>query len=328
MSADPEFVEADADGGPKKSFWEHLQDLRSALVKSAMAIVIALSVCLLFSPQIVAILKYPLRQMERFQVAQPTVTFELGKTQLGPYPVTRDDFPLLPPGKAPQAVFRFGTATIGGQQVLTLLPDPRPSGSSPLEVQLQNFSPAEAFFVAFHVALYAALAVSSPFWIYYLGGFILPAFNLKERRLVLQWVGWGFVLFLTGALSTYFLLLPVALRASIKYSNLLGFSATNWRADEYISFVSKFILGMGVGFQFPLVVLFLVKLGIVNYRQLAAWRRYVVVLSLILGAVLTTPEPITQIAMAVPLYLLYEICIWIAWYWDRKKRRRGEIAPV
>jgi sec-independent protein translocase protein TatC len=64
-----------------------------------------------------------------------------------------------------------------------------------------------------------------------------------------------------------------------------------------------------------------VKLGILDYKDLAKYRRHVCVLSFILGAVLTTPEVITQIAMAVPLYLLYEICIWVAWYWDRKKRR-------
>jgi sec-independent protein translocase protein TatC len=111
----------------------------------------------------------------------------------------------------------------------------------------------------------------------------------------------------------------------MKYSDLLGFSATDWRASEYIDFVCKFLLGMGVGFQFPLVVLILVKMGLVTHRQLAHYRRHVLVISLILGAILTTPEVFTQVAMAVPLYLLYEICILIAWYWDWKKRKAGEI---
>ncbi len=75
-------------------------------------------------------------------------------------------------------------------------------------------------------------------------------------------------------------------------------------------------------------MLLLVKIGILTHKQLAHYRRHVIVLSLILGAILTTPEPITQVAMAVPLYLLYEICIWIAWYWDRQKRRRGEIVAT
>jgi sec-independent protein translocase protein TatC len=78
---------------------------------------------------------------------------------------------------------------------------------------------------------------------------------------------------------------------------------------------------MGLGFQFPLVVLFLVKIGVLSHSDLAKYRRHVAVLSLILGAVLTTPEVVTQVAMAIPLYLLYEICIWIAWYWERKKAK-------
>jgi sec-independent protein translocase protein TatC len=75
-------------------------------------------------------------------------------------------------------------------------------------------------------------------------------------------------------------------------------------------------------------VLFLVKIGLVTHKQLTHFRRHVIVLSLILGAVLTTPEIITQVAMAVPLYLLYEICIWIAWYWERKKRRADAAAGI
>jgi len=235
--------------------------------------------------------------------------------------VTREQFPGLPPGDAPNVVFKVGVAPMGKEQVATLTMDPAAAPADPVEVTLHNFSPAESFMVAFHVALYAALAVSSPFWIYFMGAFILPALNLKERSVIFQWLGWSAFLFLAGVLSTYFLLLPVALRASVQYSRLLGFSAQDWRAIEYINFVCKFIFGMGLGFQFPLVVLFLVKIGVLTHTHLTKYRRHVAVLALILGAVLTTPEVVTQVAMAVPLYLLYEICIWVAWYWERKKRK-------
>ena len=81
-----------------------------------------------------------------------------------------------------------------------------------------------------------------------------------------------------------------------------GFTANQWRAEDYVGFVCKFMLGMGVGFELPVVVLTLVKIGVLNYRMLASGRRYVIVISAVLGAVLTTPEVITQILMAVPLY--------------------------
>jgi sec-independent protein translocase protein TatC len=309
------------DAGPKKSFWGHLNDLRSALVRSAIAIGAALILCLFLSPWLVAVLEEPMRHMHMFEKAKPTVTLLIGDTRLGPYEVTREQFPGLPPGDAPNVVFRVGSAAMGKEQVATLTLLPQEGGSKPLDITLHNFSPAEGFMVAFHVALFAALAIASPFWIFFMGGFILPALNLKERSVIFSWLGWSTFLFLTGVLSTYFFLLPVALRAAVQYSRVLGFSAQDWRAEEYINFVCKFIFGMGLGFQFPLVVLFLVKIGVLTHAQLTKFRRHVAVLSLILGAVLTTPEVVTQVAMAIPLYLLYEVCIWIAWYWERKKRK-------
>jgi len=309
------------DVGPKKSFWGHLADLRTALIRSAVVIVVALVVCLLISPWIVKVLEEPMRRMHMFEKPKPTVSLLIGDTRLGPFEVTREQFPGLPPGEAPHVVFRVGAAPMGKEQVATLTLEPDPKGTDPLEVRLHNFSPAESFMVAFHVALFAALAVSSPFWIFFMGGFVLPALNLRERKVIFSWLGWSAFLFVAGVLSTYFVLLPVALRASVQYSELLGFSAQDWRAQEYINFVCKFIFGMGLGFQFPLIVLFLVKIGVLTHEHLKKYRRHVAVLSLILGAVLTTPEVVTQVAMAIPLYLLYEVCIWIAWYWERKKKK-------
>ena len=325
----PEFAPEDEtdDGGARKSFMEHLQDLRGALVRSVIAIGAALILCLFLDARLVSLLMEPLNRMHMFEKAVPTVSLQIGATTLGPFPVTREQFPALPPGDAPHVVYQLGTTRIGADQVVTLRLDPNPPPDQSRDVHLHNFSPAEAFFVAFHVAMYGALVISSPAWIYFLGGFILPAFKRRERNIVLSWVGWSVLLAVAGLLLTYFLLLPVALRASMKYSELLGFNSSEWRADEYVNFVCKFLFGMAIGFQFPLVVLFLVKIGIVTHQQLAHFRRHVIVVSLILGALLTTPEVITQVAMAVPLYLLYEICIWIAWYWDWKaksEKRKAE----
>jgi sec-independent protein translocase protein TatC len=329
MNDDEEFLPESEEPGPKKSFWAHLNDLRTALVRSAIAIGIALVACLLISPQLVRVLEYPLRKIDMFEKPKPTVSFQIGDAKLGPYVVTREQFPMLPPGDAPHAVYQVGVTQSGKEQVVTLkLLPASPENGNTVSVRLHNFAPGEAFIVAFHVALYAALIISSPFWLFFMGQFFLPALKLQERKVFFIWVGWSVLLFLTGVLTTYFAMLPLALRASVQYSDLLGFSALDWRAEEYISFVAKFIFAMGLGFQFPIVVLLLVKIGLLTHRQLAHYRRHVIVLAFILGAVMTTPDFITQIAMAVPLCLLYEACIWISWYWERKKRRAGEIVDV
>ena len=86
------------------------------------------------------------------------------------------------------------------------------------------------------------------------------------------------------------------------------------------------MLGMGLGFEMPVVILVLVKLGILNYAILSKARRYMIVINLVLGAVLTTPEVLTQVLMAIPLQILYEISVWIAWYWERQERKRAREA--
>lgn len=320
-----------SDPGPKKSFWAHFEDLRQAIIRSAIAVGATLIICLTFADKLVQVLEYPLRHIEIFEKPRPTVSFQVGSTLLGPYAVSRDLFAGLPSGDAPHAVFRVGVAKVGQEQVATLKLLPAPADSSAdssLRVRLHNFGPAEAFFIAFHVSFYAALILSAPFWMYFLGRFIMPALQPRERQAIFPWVGWSVLLFFLGVLGTYFVLLPVSLRASVAYSDLLGFDGYDWRADDYISFVTHFILGMGLGFQFPIIVLFLVKIGMLTHQQLAHYRRHVIVLSFILGAILTTPEVITQVAMAIPLYLLYEICIWIAWYWERKKRLKASVIEV
>ena len=159
------------DTGPKKSFWGHLADLRSALIRSVIAIGASLLVCLLISPWLVKVLEEPLRHMHMFEKAKPTVSLEIGSTKLGPFEVTREQFPGLPPGDAPNVVFRVGTATVGKEQVATLTMEPEQKAGQQIEIRLHNFSPAESFMVAFHVALFAAVGVSAPFWIYFMGGF-------------------------------------------------------------------------------------------------------------------------------------------------------------
>ena len=326
----PAFDDNDSDSsapGERKTFWAHLDDLRKALIRSAIAVCLALVLCLLVSDKIMLLLEYPLRRMDMFEKPKPSVTFQLGDTKLGPFTVSPELFSGMPSGPAPHALFHVGTATIEGKQVATLTLDPNTTADGEaVKVKLHNFGPAEGFFVAFHIAIYGALVISCPFWIYFMGSFIVPAFSQQEKKVLGQWLGWSIALFFAGVLLTYFLLLPVALRASVEYSHLMGFEAYDWRANEYISFVTRFILGMGLGFQFPVIVLLLVKIGIVTHHQLAKFRRHVIVLSLVLGALLTTPEVITQVAMAVPLYLLYEASIWIAWYWDWKKRKAARLA--
>jgi sec-independent protein translocase protein TatC len=134
---------------------------------------------------------------------------------------------------------------------------------------------------------------------------------------------YGIGLFLAGVSFCYFVLMKFALAASVTYTQWMGFSVQQWKAEDFISFVCKFMLGMGLGFEMPVILLVLVRIGVLNYSILSKARRYVILINFILGAMLTTPEIITQVLMAVPLQVLYEITVWIAWYWERQEKKRA-----
>lgn len=209
-----------------------------------------------------------------------------------------------------------------GPQILLFLQYPlKRSGVEEPSQFLRVFSPVEAFSISFQMALYSGIVLSAPFVIYFIGSYILPALTQKERRYVFPVFCLGSISFIAGVFFCYYLVLPPALKVSRDFTRWLHLNAEFWTVDSYVSFVTKFMLGMGVAFELPLIILTLAHFGILNYAKLARARPYVIVLNFILGAVLTTPEVFTQLIMAIPLTVMYEICIWITWFKERKKRK-------
>ncbi len=318
--------EEEEEGGPVKSFLEHLEDLRWVLIKSATALGVAILICLIAGNHVVQILKRPLAKA---RIAYPgtnqVVTFLIGTNQFGPVRLSPEDQQRFALGTNRFVALRLELATFGTNQFITWRVDSDPElaqKAQRLNVDLLNLSPASGFFVAFQVAFYGGMVLASPFIFYFVCAFVFPALKMRERFYVYRGLGFGIGLFLLGVAFCYFALMPVALVASQKYSQWLGFSATQWKADDYISFVCKFMLGMGLGFEMPVVLLTLVKIGILDYAMLSKARKYMIVINLFLGAVLTTPEVITQLIMFLPLQVLYEISVWIAWYWERQQKKR------
>jgi len=314
------------EGGPVKSFLEHLEDLRWVLIKSSVALGVAMLGCLIAGNYVVDILRYPL---SKARISVPgnsqVVTVLYGTNQLGVYHLTPEQQQSLALSSNRFVAVEIDLIKLGTNQVLSwkVNEDPELAGSpKKLHMDLINLSPASGFFVAFQVALYAGLVLASPFIFYFVAAFVFPALRMKEQYYIYRGLGYGLSLFLTGVAFCYFILMPLALSASQAYSQWLGFSASQWKADDYISFVCKFMLGMGLGFEMPVVILTLVKIGVLNYRILSMGRKYMIVINLVLGAVLTTPEVITQIIMFVPLQGLYEISIWVAYYWEKRDAKR------
>lgn len=321
--------EHEEEGGPVKSFLDHLEDLRWVLIKCVVAVAILMVVCLIAANQVLAIVTWPLKRADKHRKAPGTELLWLAGTNvLATSNPGTNFFQGLGVTNQHRVGFDLVPKLVGSNLLLTVdvvtnadrLGAIKPRGTVTI---LRNFSPVGGFWVAFQVALYGGIVFAAPYLIYVLGGFLLPALKLKEKKYALRGFAIGTALFLAGVFFCYFLLMPVALSASFKYSEWLGFSADEWRAEDYISFVCKFMLGMGLGFELPVVVLTMVKIGILNYARLKAMRRYMIVINLVLGALLTTPEVITQVLMFIPLQGLYELSIWIAGYWEQDERGKA-----
>jgi sec-independent protein translocase protein TatC len=314
------------EGGPVKSFLEHLEDLRWTLIKCAVATTVAMLLCLIAGDKLVWVLKRPL---ERAKIKYPgnnqVVTVMFATNRLGTFQLAGSQRTNFPFSTNRFITLEVAPALVGTNVFLAVRENTNAesAGYQKLAIDLINLSPVGGFVVALQVALYGGLVLAAPFLFYFIGQFVFPALKRLEKKYLYRGLSVGVALFMTGVCFCYFVLMPVALAASMQYSNWLGFSATQWRAEDYMSFVCKFMLGMGLGFELPVVILTLVKIGILNYGILSKARRYMIVINLILGALLTTPEVVTQVLMALPLQLLYEISVWIAWYWDQEDRAKA-----
>src|SRR5437763_949197 len=179
----------------------------------------------------------------------------------------------------------------------------------------------DSLVISFHLAFYAGIVISFPLLLYFVAEFVLPALTAVEKRFLFPAIGGSFALFLFGVIIAYWWLLPKTILFFFRDTQSLGWTPT-WTVQQYYSFVTKFILGFGLAFELPVVVLALVYFGLVTYKFMARTRPYAVVLIFILAAIIApTPDLLTLVAMALPMSLLYESCIWVAWLMERRASR-------
>ena len=175
--------------------------------------------------------------------------------------------------------------------------------------------------ISFHLAFYAGIILSFPLLLYFLAEFILPALTAVEKRFLFPAIFASFALFLLGVVVCYFWLLPKTILFFFHDTQSLGW-APAWTVQQYYSFVTRFTMGFGLAFELPVVVLALVRFGLVTYRFMARTRPYAMILMFVLATIITpTPDILTLVAMALPMCLLYESCIWIAWFMERRALR-------
>ncbi len=205
----------------------------------------------------------------------------------------------------------FDLVAILAKPIVPLLPDH----------SLKYTHPSDAFSITLNTAMTCGLVLAGPVILYQLWLFLAPALHPHEKRVGIGVLFAGLLLFISGAVLAYVVVIPLALPW------LLGFGSATMQplitAEEYFGFVFSMVLTFGVSFELPIVILALSALGIVTPQFLSHYRRHAVVLIVIIGAFLTPGDLIwTTIALSVPLYLLYEMSVAAAYVVYKRKQRR------
>jgi len=242
----------DEEGGPVKSFLEHLEDLRWVLIKCIASLTIGMAACMAGSPQIIEFLTWPLV-------------------------------------------------------------------NSKTNIKLEWLGPLGGVGATMKIALWGGITIALPFILWFVSAFVVPALKANEKKYFVRAFIVGAGLFLSGVMLCYFLILGISIKGLIAFNQWLGVTTTIWRAEDYFQFVVMFMMGMGVSFELPVVLLTLVRIGVLPHEWLVKGRKYFFVINLVVCSFIT-PDFISTFFMVIPVQVLMEVCIWISAYWERQKK--------
>jgi sec-independent protein translocase protein TatC len=194
--------------------------------------------------------------------------------------------------------------------------------SSELDRRLIFTALHEAFLTYLKVAFFAALFISSPIFLTQIWKFIAPGLYRNEKRALLPYLVATPILFILGGCLVYYLIMPLAIKFFLSFETIAEPGSIpiqlEAKVNEYLSLVMRLIFAFGISFQLPIILSLLARIGVVDSVYLRLRRKYVVVIIFAIAAILTPPDPITQIGLALPLLLLYELSIFTVKFIEKK----------
>ena len=183
----------------------------------------------------------------------------------------------------------------------------------------------ETFITYIKVAFFAAIFLGSPFFLIQIYKFIAPGLYKNEKKALLPYLISTPILFLFGGMLVYYLVMPLAIKFFLSFETM-GTSSSlpiqlEAKVNEYLSLIMRLIFAFGISFQLPILLNLLARIGVVNSEYLKKSRRYIIVIIFTVAAILTPPDPITQVGLAIPLLLLYELSIITVKFTEKKANK-------
>ena len=185
----------------------------------------------------------------------------------------------------------------------------------------------ETFITYIKVAFFSSIFIGSPVLLIQIYKFIAPGLYKNEKKALLPYLISTPILFLLGGLLVYYLVMPLAIKFFLSFETL-GSNTTlpiqlEAKVNEYLSLIMRLIFAFGISFQLPILLNLLARIGVVNSNYLKTRRRYVIVIIFAIAGILTPPDPITQVGLAIPLLLLYELSIFTVKFTERNKEKES-----
>lgn len=213
----------------------------------------------------------------------------------------------------------IGLCAFGAKYILEALYRPYyATGSDPQKLITNGV--IDPFSIHMEVSLFGGLILSLPFLLYFVGQFLLPALTEREKRFMAPIFGAGALLFVVGVTFCYELVLKATLQFFLSYNQYFGFEMM-WTAKGLIDFEVQMLLGFGLAFELPLVILVLNLFGLVTSEQLASKRRHAAFFIFVAACcIIPSTDLFSLSVLTVPMYVLYEACIWIARIVEKRKK--------
>jgi sec-independent protein translocase protein TatC len=214
------------------------------------------------------------------------------------------------------------------EQIYNFLVDPYANAVKDDEIPRRLIFTAlhETFITYLKVAFFVAIFLGSPVLLIQIYKFIAPGLYKNEKKALLPYMISTPILFLLGGLLVYYLVMPLAIKFFLSFESIGSSSSLpiqlEAKVNEYLSLIMRLIFAFGISFQLPVLLNLLARVGVVNSNYLKKTRRYVVVIIFAMAAILTPPDPITQIGLAIPLLLLYELSIITVRFTEKKKDKK------